>query len=88
MRDRVYYTVAGQTPFPVDMLRYDNSLPQREQDSNLITESIIDESKSLHFREIHLAHCAAGIDWRPTRNRWRSFGWDVICVGDSPEREV
>ena len=70
---RVDYVVSGEGEFPVDMLRYDQSTPNSESDSQLIGHTD-------RHREVALT-CITEIKyWLPAWGRWDSFGWNVIKV--------
>ena len=68
----VTYTVKGPGSFPIDMLRYDTSFPAKE------TQSLQIEADA-DMREVDLIHRGAK-GWKPTYDRWRSFGWNVLQV--------
>jgi hypothetical protein len=75
-----YYTVTGSGEFPVDMLRYDCSYPQRESDSHAIAMSGLDAAgegeRTVQLRrEFDTATDAKR--WYPTEGRWESFTWRV-----------
>lgn len=67
-----HYTVRGSGQFPADMLRYDQSWPERDSDAVLLTRSdairLVDGP-----REVRLV--THGVI---TPQRWLSFGWQVI----------
>lgn len=58
------YVVEGSGPFPLDMLRYDESFPASELDAGII----LDRGR----REIMLRSYS-----EPQPARWSSFGWTV-----------
>jgi hypothetical protein len=62
-----HYTVTGSGIFPLDMLRYDAAWPT---DTNSVLR-MEDDDKDL--RVLHLASIR-----EPTKERWRSFGWQVV----------
>lgn len=67
------FIVAGAGEFPFDMLRYDSCFPHDQTDAWQIRHE--------EQREVTLIH--RHIDsrkWRPTIERWRSFGWVVIEI--------
>jgi hypothetical protein len=80
-RSDYHYTVKGSWPFPVDMLRRENSKPATPEDAAII------ERLSRDFAEdrdaypntvtINLVIPNAAHHMRPLTARWRSFGWDV-----------
>lgn len=67
------YTVAGQGPFPIDMLRHDRSHPKRETDSGAIERSF--QPRNRHTHDVTLVGPK-----KPTEARWASFGWSVESV--------
>lgn len=76
----VRVTVEGVSPFPIDMLRYDNLVPDAESDSGVI-------ARDYHFRNGERAERVTVVlrryaekSWRPTDGRWQSFGWKVVNV--------
>jgi len=73
-----WIVVTGRTPFPVDMLRYDQAWPAREADSITISQL-----NHMHSRETlpegSEAPCVRLNTVKvPTLDRWASFGWRVI----------
>ena len=66
------FTVAGEGPFPFDMLRYDICYPKRETDSAEIERTTRRERRTFH---VTLVSSKA-----PTEERWGSFGWAVESV--------
>lgn len=66
----------GRPDFPVDMLRYDGLVPNREQDSYTIgrarEERVPGEAMQVELRRY------AERNWKPTDGRWDSFGWRVV----------
>lgn len=68
------YTVVGSGSFPMDMLRYDSSYPIRTKDCiEIVSTYLVNESKKSKIRLCHVG--ASG--WKPTEERWESFGWKV-----------
>ena len=67
--------------FPLDMLRYDSCYPMSSVDVNrMILESQRDYTER-GYDNITLVHREHGSKkWRPTEDRWRSFGWRVTDV--------
>lgn len=72
---RVRYVVEGAGTFPVDMLRYDSSHPCSERDSGVMSPV---RGKAAKRRRVSLEHVGDRPGWKPTRERWESFGWRVI----------
>lgn len=78
-----YYVVEvnqtrGALPFPVDMLRYDGLYPRGETDSGRITDTLQDWRAVPFGGSIELSGWHEGVHWRPTYDRWDSFGWQVV----------
>lgn len=71
---RFGYTVSGETPFPLDMLRYDASYPASSSDVAMIHESLRGQSTGRLVINLLSAHDKL---WLPTQARWRTFGWRV-----------
>jgi hypothetical protein len=67
-----WIVVVGRTPFPVDMLRYDQAWPAREIDSIIISERGA-LPKGAEDRCVRLNTLKV-----PTLDRWAGFGWKVI----------
>ncbi len=68
--------IDGWRPFPIDMLRYDCCAPMNEGDAAAIEARNDPDSRDV--REIRLVRFATNSGWRPTADRWRSFGWTVL----------
>jgi len=68
----VIFVVSGDTPFPFDMLRYDACYPMISEELIHLTGPRINEASY-----VTLAHNAPRKGWKPTRERWASFGWKV-----------
>jgi hypothetical protein len=71
---QVKFVVVGASSFPIDMLRYDFCFPDTQQDVNAM--------------DVRGSRCVtlvsrAAHDGVPTRDRWKSFGWEVIEVTPS-----
>ena len=73
---RFQYTVKGPGTFPVDMLRYDGSFPESEEDSHKI-ERTFTEDFVVVSDPIRLGRWSDDT-WSPHRKRWESFGWHVV----------
>lgn len=73
------FTVEGHGRFPVDMLRYDCCFPLSGDDAeNIIAHSAEESEHSL--RKVRLV---SNTLWRPTVDRWSSFGWVVLAQGEN-----
>lgn len=72
------FVVAGQGPFPVDMLRYDSAFPDHETDAGKIERTFRNRggAERIALRLVTDSPNA------PTAERWRSFGWTVEAVED------
>ena len=66
--------------FPIDMLRHDRCYPVTESDSTNIVSSFRFGRKESHVGQINLQRYAHK-NWTPTKDRWLSFGWEVIAEG-------
>ena len=66
--------------FPIDMLRHDRCHPVTEQDSANISSSFNLGRKQSHVGQINLRRYAHK-NWIPTKDRWLSFGWEVVAQG-------
>ena len=69
------FTVVGGIEFPIDMLRYDRCTPTGPDDSSAIIASL----RVPHLEQIivNLQTENTNKSWVPTRDRWRSFGWEI-----------
>lgn len=67
----VRFRVYGNSPFPVDMLRYDNCVPDDEPASRNIEASFEPETMQ---RFVTLRKLTVG---DPNYARWASYGWKV-----------
>jgi len=74
----VLFTVAGRGVFPMDMLRQDQAYPRSENDA------LAAQCESMH-RKVILARDDAPMNWCPTLDRWKSFGWEVLSVDEVKE---
>lgn len=68
-RTRLHVRGSGQ--FPLDMLRYDACVPDRQEDVFSVAPVTI------HDRTVQLRRYAM-TDAPATSDRWRSFGWTVV----------
>ena len=66
--------------FPIDMLRYDRCHPANQNDSANITMSFNLKRGEGSVGEINLCRYAHR-QWTPHKERWRSFGWEVVAEG-------
>lgn len=70
------FQVIGNRPFPIGMLRHDACYPASEQDSGLIDVTLGHMNEG--FVTVTLRHRGEDRHYRPTDNRWASFGWTVV----------
>ena len=66
-------SVKGVVNFPIDMLRYDSCWPVSQDDAAQITASFghrHDENQPVRLNSYQ----------KPTPERWKSFGWNVLDV--------
>lgn len=73
--ERREFSVLGQAPFPIDMLRWENAFPATSGDSELITRTVTQIGGGIH--EIRLV-TFQGPAWGPDVAKWRGYGWDPI----------
>ena len=74
------YTVEGKLPFPIDMLRHDNSFPRGSEDADEISRSIARERDGTGPYRVTLYRASLAIYSKyPTYGRWESFGWKVVA---------
>ena len=74
----IAYVVEGAGEFPFDMLRYDSSFPTNE-----FPDSAHLGCHEHHRRLVTLTHRnPQGVVSCPTPERWASFLWRVVFVGD------
>jgi hypothetical protein len=66
------FTVRGKWIFPVDMLRYDQCWPKTTEDAVDMNHK---DCGFVELRDIQMVSHS-----EPTRDRWLSFGWDVITL--------
>ena len=67
--------------FPIDMLRYDRCRPATENDSAVITYSLVRRGRfNISESEVKLVSIEHP-QWVPTEGRWKSFGWEVVMHG-------
>jgi len=77
------------TIFPLDMLRYDSSRPTSQDDVGGIHYGILGRGGEWmkSDEDIQLSHIEHGDKtWKPTTERWKSFGWEVVEVDDPVEK--
>ncbi len=74
------FTVKGNnTPFPIDMLRFEECWPASVQDSTKISNSF----GFRHGRRVRWElTLLSGRDTAPTTDRWLSFAVEVVSVED------
>lgn len=66
--------------FPLDMLRRDSCWPTTSEDAGNIAFSFNLKRSKGHIGEVSLT-CEAEGKWEPNKDRWESFGWEVISHG-------
>lgn len=69
------YEVVGSARFPIDMLRYETSVPATSADAAVITASVMRKQKEV--KRITLSCLTPDPHWRPAADRWRRLGWEV-----------
>jgi len=67
------FTVRGKGHFPIDMLRYDACHPATQEDVAWM-------ASEHEERELMLRRIGTNKQWKPTAERWSSFGWVVTEV--------
>jgi hypothetical protein len=72
-KKKIVYSVIGQGQFPVDMLRYDNAIPTKEEDASKIAPTKWAGNEAFGTRTIELKS-----EFYPTEGRWESFGWMIV----------
>jgi len=86
MMTRVRYTVDSVgNPFPLDMLRYDESTFSTEEAAKRAEWSILTEGERNLVVELHRDFCtlADARDFKArlrSAERWASFGWSVTSL--------
>jgi hypothetical protein len=80
---RVYqtFTVVGGGDFPFDMLRKDQCFPT----DSVSAENMSEAGQVRHWARRRVVHLARWVDHAlqiPTRERWRSFGWDLVTYDE------
>jgi hypothetical protein len=68
------YVVSGFGAFPIDMFRYDQAWPAREEDAGRIHHT----SDRSEFSTPYVIQVRGNV--RPTIGRWSSFGWRVVSI--------
>jgi hypothetical protein len=69
------WSVKGNGPFPLDMLRYDSCWPLTSYDVELMAGNVKVEEPT----EVHMV----SLSGPPTTGRWESFGWTVGDVSST-----
>lgn len=80
MKHATTFVVRGTLQFPADMLRTDACFPATPDDVNNMMDSITGTYDKPTPVTITLVHVTDVKGWKPTSQRWESFGWDVIDV--------
>jgi hypothetical protein len=72
----ITFTVEGQYPFPIDMLRYDSAYPATSDDAVQISAALrgLRRGDEKRTRTVTLRSFR-----QPTAARWESFGWKVTA---------
>ena len=70
------YEVVGSARFPIDMLRYETSVPATAADASVITLAVIRRQKEA--KRVSLACLTPDPHWRPAVDKWRALGWVVL----------
>lgn len=73
MKKDYRFTVEGQSPFPLDMLRYDACWPAANSDVEEIRLSLLSDTHIEAPLRVALISRS-----KPTHLRWAAFGWQVI----------
>lgn len=69
------YTVKGHWPFPLDMLRHDQSAAASTDDQAMIDRLSADHAPDrAAFKDVEINLVGS---WKPNTARWESFGWAV-----------
>lgn len=75
MDKTVTYVVKGHWPFPVDMLRHDQSTPATPADAEMVTLLSGDHAPDrAAFKDVEITLTGPS---RPNTARWESFRWEV-----------
>lgn len=86
MKHTTRFVVKGTLQFPVDMLRTDQCFPATSDDVNAMMDNIsapyvdFSENQPDWTSTIGLVHVDVRKGWKPTAQRWESFGWEVVEV--------
>ncbi len=78
------FVVEGRGHFPVDMLRYDTCWPSTQRDVSTI-EYFTRDFRTEKPRRVALSSAHKLKGFKPTNERWSSFGWVVIEISE-PQR--
>ena len=84
---KVKFSVRGNGEFPWDMLRYDNCVAETPEDQKKIDWTYEDEfpeggEHGLFRREVNLVGSFPHKWMGPNKDRWESFYWKVVKVGE------
>lgn len=80
------FTVTGDRPFPLDMLRYCTAWPCRTEDAQTIAETY-NETLPQETRNVRLCMFVDSTKADPVQcARWRSFGWHTNVTTYQHER--
>lgn len=78
------FSVIGKGEFPFDMLRCDTYYPADSTSAAQLNQYY---TTPHNLRQVHLLCRSLNINWQPTFDRWRSFGW-VVATTAWEGREV
>ncbi len=74
------FVVEGRGHFPLDMLRYDSCWPSTQSDVAALDYIREDFRKPPNekSRRVALSRCHKTKGFKPTSDRWESFGWHIV----------
>lgn len=72
------FKVRGKGEFPDDMLRYDHCYPRTQDDVVVLHPHYTNIEARQSIRVVGLASIYYMKNWKPTSERWRTFGWEVL----------
>lgn len=75
MQEKIYFSVRGAWPFPLDMLRKGEAHPATPEDQRKIER--LSAEHAYCFDDIQCPVTIELFGRRPTTERWESFGWKV-----------
>lgn len=74
------YKVRGSFPFPLDMLRYDQSFPAHEHETAIIADCVTGHGPRGIIGHTITLRAVGPKEWHPTGPRWGSFLWTVVEI--------